>query len=497
MISCCVGHEEVNNNDDDETEWEEFHDLFPYRFHQLLSEVEAEGLTDIVSWLPCGTYFRVHDIPKFTKQVMPRIGRFTQYKSFLRQLSMYKFERITSGPLKGSYRHPYFRKNHIDLCRGVLRGEVYSGGDKSTTGSITATTSHSKEAIHRKSLSDSQPNEARICRAGQRLQNTKMDDQQQQRIAGAMVGSSPLSTGAASSTMVVAAAPWSHQGSAGDTTNNRNEMMFLDPTTTVANAVLSQSNYGGPSGGNTGSIIPNSHPGGSPRNDPPMDIHNFMGSNAGHMNIKLDQHHSQFVPQQKVSIAGNLVSSTASISAGLPPPPGRGAGIELLPGGGANVFRSHPLTSSQQQQDDSTSSSMINPFSSSSSSSPDEQQKKIKATSMSTSALPTSATTSSDAGAANSTLAYYGKQFQQPQRSNEGSQPQELGKDPTSTTHTRNASQDASSGGVGDGDNAKSPSGLPVHHPSRADIVDEIINTFSSTTSQGGSPTASPRKQNF
>jgi hypothetical protein len=53
---------------------------------------------------------------------MPKLGRCTRYKSFLRQLSMYKFHRITSGSLRGSYHHPFFFRNHIYCCRGVLRG---------------------------------------------------------------------------------------------------------------------------------------------------------------------------------------------------------------------------------------------------------------------------------------------------------------------------------------------------------------------------------------
>jgi HSF-type DNA-binding len=103
----------------------EFRTLFPYRLHQVLSLVERDGLSHIVSWFPCGTKFKVHKRKEFTNEVMPKIGRFTVYKSFLRQLSMYKFQRISSGGIKGAYQHPYFRRDHIDLCRAILRGEIY------------------------------------------------------------------------------------------------------------------------------------------------------------------------------------------------------------------------------------------------------------------------------------------------------------------------------------------------------------------------------------
>jgi hypothetical protein len=110
---------------DEDTEWEDFHALFPYLLHTAISQAEEHGLTPIVSWMPCGTSFKVHDQNAFTTAVMPRIGRFTRYKSFLRQLGMYKFERVKSGPSKGAYHHPYFRRKHGDLCRAVLRGEIY------------------------------------------------------------------------------------------------------------------------------------------------------------------------------------------------------------------------------------------------------------------------------------------------------------------------------------------------------------------------------------
>jgi hypothetical protein len=113
-------------NDGDEC----FHSLFPYRFHRVLALVEQqEGLMDIVSWLPCGTAFKVHDIKRFEVCVLPQIGRLKRYKSFSRQLNSYNFKRISSSSKwtskKGccAYHHPYFRKDHVDLCRGVLKGE--------------------------------------------------------------------------------------------------------------------------------------------------------------------------------------------------------------------------------------------------------------------------------------------------------------------------------------------------------------------------------------
>ena len=66
--------------------------------------------------------FRVHDQEEFAKSIMPKYCRHTQYKSFLRQLSMYKFQRVGDGPFRGAYQHPKFRRNQPELCNYMFRG---------------------------------------------------------------------------------------------------------------------------------------------------------------------------------------------------------------------------------------------------------------------------------------------------------------------------------------------------------------------------------------
>ena len=45
---------------------------FPERLHDMLSAVEKEGLTEIVSWQPHGRCFIVHEKKEFIADVMPR-----------------------------------------------------------------------------------------------------------------------------------------------------------------------------------------------------------------------------------------------------------------------------------------------------------------------------------------------------------------------------------------------------------------------------------------
>jgi hypothetical protein len=106
---------------------------FPFQLHQLLREAERTGFQHIISWSPCGTMFKVHDPDAFAKFIMPNCFRHSRYKSFLRQLSMYKFQRVTNGPSRGAYSHTFFRRCRLDMCRGILRGEKYIVKQKDKT----------------------------------------------------------------------------------------------------------------------------------------------------------------------------------------------------------------------------------------------------------------------------------------------------------------------------------------------------------------------------
>ena len=58
---------------------------FPFRVHTMLTKCEENGLDSIVSWLPGGTSFKVHDQDRFVNEVLPIFfeGQ-TKYKSFQR-----------------------------------------------------------------------------------------------------------------------------------------------------------------------------------------------------------------------------------------------------------------------------------------------------------------------------------------------------------------------------------------------------------------------------
>lgn len=70
---------------------------FPIKLHHCLAETKKEGLEHIVSWMPHGRAFKVHDKDAFVKSILPCFFSQSSYESFQRQLNLYNFTRITGG----------------------------------------------------------------------------------------------------------------------------------------------------------------------------------------------------------------------------------------------------------------------------------------------------------------------------------------------------------------------------------------------------------------
>jgi hypothetical protein len=70
---------------------------FPFQLHDMLRDATKNGFVDVVSWLPCGTGFKVFDQHLFEEFIMPGYFAMSKYKSFLRQLNLYQFRRLQPG----------------------------------------------------------------------------------------------------------------------------------------------------------------------------------------------------------------------------------------------------------------------------------------------------------------------------------------------------------------------------------------------------------------
>jgi hypothetical protein len=112
---------------------------FPWKLHEMLDSTEYEK---IVSWLPDGTSFKVHTASTFVKDVLPKFFLQTKYKSFQRQLNIWGFERIATGPFKGGYnRSDLFVRGNAPLVNSMKRRKK-SRSLKAITSTIVRTCAH-------------------------------------------------------------------------------------------------------------------------------------------------------------------------------------------------------------------------------------------------------------------------------------------------------------------------------------------------------------------
>ena len=123
---------------------------FPWKLHEMLDAAEQNGEDHIVSWMPNGRRFKVHDRELFVKGMMTVYFNQSKYKSFQRQLNLWGFDRATTGDasIKGSYSHPLFLKGRRDLCPCMTRQRTAGGvGGHAHNAQIKNTTTTEQPAL--------------------------------------------------------------------------------------------------------------------------------------------------------------------------------------------------------------------------------------------------------------------------------------------------------------------------------------------------------------
>ena len=97
--------------------------VFPQRLYDMLEQAEERGYDHVFSWMPDGKSFKIHlngagdpESEKIIVKVL-KSNNFhqTKFRSFLRQLNQYGFERTHRGPRKGECRHDFFVRGCRDL----------------------------------------------------------------------------------------------------------------------------------------------------------------------------------------------------------------------------------------------------------------------------------------------------------------------------------------------------------------------------------------------
>lgn len=92
-------------------------------------EVEAAGRSDVISFVASGRAFAIHKPDKFFKEIVPLYFRQSRLSSFKRQLNLYGFELINTGPTRGGYYHDLFQRDRPELCRRMRRVAVKVGSE--------------------------------------------------------------------------------------------------------------------------------------------------------------------------------------------------------------------------------------------------------------------------------------------------------------------------------------------------------------------------------
>jgi hypothetical protein len=98
--------------------------VFPVKLHQMLNDAEESGNGDIVSWLPDGKSFKIHDRARFVRLIMPSYFGASKFRSFQRNLNLWNFTAVNNFPKKGNVSHPRFIRNCPDLCETMQREKV-------------------------------------------------------------------------------------------------------------------------------------------------------------------------------------------------------------------------------------------------------------------------------------------------------------------------------------------------------------------------------------
>lgn len=103
---------------------------YPEKLHRMLLEIEKDGNAHIISFFPHGRAFGIHDTDKFEEKIMPKYFKQSRLSSFQRQLNLYGFTRIVSGPDCGGYYHELFLKGRPALCTHMRRVGIPKGVDR-------------------------------------------------------------------------------------------------------------------------------------------------------------------------------------------------------------------------------------------------------------------------------------------------------------------------------------------------------------------------------
>merc|ERR1712157_176565 len=96
---------------------------FPIKLFEILQKCEMNGDSSIISWLPNGMGFKVHNKNDLERILPKYFSHPIQRRSFFRQINIYGFKRVRDG----EYFHKSFRRDHPELLDMIERIPVKGG----------------------------------------------------------------------------------------------------------------------------------------------------------------------------------------------------------------------------------------------------------------------------------------------------------------------------------------------------------------------------------
>ncbi|KAJ6620336.1 HSF-type DNA-binding-domain-containing protein [Mycena sp. CBHHK59/15] len=94
---------------------------------KLYKMLEDQTFQNVVSWGPQGDCFVVKDMNEFTKSILPRMFKHSNFASFVRQLNKYDFHKVKNtddnqfGEHSWTFRHPDFHADRRDTLENIKR----------------------------------------------------------------------------------------------------------------------------------------------------------------------------------------------------------------------------------------------------------------------------------------------------------------------------------------------------------------------------------------
>lgn len=82
--------------------------------------IDDETNSDIVSWLPEGNGFTIHDKKKFEQVILPKVMKKVHYSSFTRRMNRWNFVLYNISHSTSRYFHPQFIKGDYDSAREMM-----------------------------------------------------------------------------------------------------------------------------------------------------------------------------------------------------------------------------------------------------------------------------------------------------------------------------------------------------------------------------------------